>query len=109
MRTEIVHAPRCTGRADSAIFTTIGDEQLVFAVLTFYAGETVSEDAALEIALEFALDKAWQALAIRMPIACPREEPLEILLNEPVKQGFLRPVAFVLAPERRTKGAWITL
>jgi hypothetical protein len=84
MRAEVVHAPRRARGTDPAIFTRPRDEELILAALAFHAGEAVRENSALEVALEFALDKTRQSLSAFVAIARPREKSFQVPLDEPI-------------------------
>ena len=51
------HAPGGTGRADPPTLAGVGDEEVVTTVSAAGAGKAVGEDAALEIAAKFPLDR----------------------------------------------------
>ena len=55
MRSGLDHAPGGTGGADAPPFTGVGDDEVVTAVGAAGAGKTMGEDAAFEVAAEFAL------------------------------------------------------
>jgi hypothetical protein len=89
MRAEVVHAPRRARGTDPAIFARPCDEELVLAALAFYAGEAVREIPALEVALEFVLDKSRQSFSALTAsalaaIARSREKCFQVLLDEPI-------------------------
>ena len=58
MGSDLDHAPGDTGRADPATLAGVGDEEVVTTVGTAGAGETVGEDAAFEITVEFPLERS---------------------------------------------------
>ena len=54
VRCRFDHPPRGAGRTDATPFAGVGDDKVVTAVRAAGSGETVGEDAAFEVAAEFA-------------------------------------------------------
>ena len=54
VRCRFDHPPCGAGRTDAAPFAGVGDAKVVTAVRAAGSGETVGEDAAFEVAAEFA-------------------------------------------------------
>ena len=81
------HAPGVARGADAAALAGEGHEEIVAALATACAGEAIGQDAALQVASEFALHIA----GYRVPIAVARpcEVGLQVLLDEAVEDGLL--------------------
>ncbi len=65
--------------------------QVVAALPTTGAGETVGEDAALQVAAEFALDVGRHWVAVIEPVAPEREPGREVGLHGAIEQRALGP------------------
>lgn len=59
MRRRFGHAPGGAGGADAAALAGIGDDEIVAAVGAAGTGKAVGEDAAIEVAAEFAFGERW--------------------------------------------------
>lgn len=53
------HAPSGARRADASALAGVGDDEIVAAVGAAGTGKAVGEDAAVEVAAEFAFDERW--------------------------------------------------
>ena len=75
------HAPGIARRADAAALAGEGHQEVVATLGTAGAGEAVGQDAALEIASEFALHVAGYRVPIAVAFARQREVGLQVLLD----------------------------
>ena len=91
MRRRLDHAPGVARRAPAAPLARERDEEVVPALPTSGPRETVSEDAALEIAAELALDVGRHRIAIDGPVAAEREPGLKVGLHGAIEQRALGP------------------
>jgi len=91
MRCRRDHAPGVARRAHAAPLAGESDQEVVAALPTTGAGETVGEDAALQVAAEFALDVGRHWVAVSEPIAPEREPRREVGLHGAIEQGALGP------------------
>jgi len=92
----IGHAPSAARRTQGPAFTGEGQKTVTAAAVAVQSKKTVSENSAVQIGAEFALDEAGHGRAI-----APRsgEEGLELLPDDFVKERLLGLVAFVLDGE----------
>ena len=64
MRGSFGHAPRVAGGAHTATFAGVRDQEIVLARIAIGAGETVGEDATVEIVSEGALDMGRRCITV---------------------------------------------
>ena len=91
MRCRRDHAPGVARRAHAAPLAGEGDEEVVPTVAAPCPREAVGEDAAREVAAEFALDVGRHWVAVSEPIAPEREPRREVGLHGAIEQGALGP------------------
>jgi hypothetical protein len=91
VRCRFDHPPRGAGRADATPFAGVGDDRIVTAVRAAGSGETVGEDAAFEVAAEFAFGQCRGMAATAAVVQ--RQPGGEVRLDDAVEN-----CAFGLAP-----------
>jgi len=87
-----VHAPCATRRAEAAPLATEGDQGVFRAGVAGEAQETVGQDAAREVGVEFVGDEARQVRAGRFAV---RRECACVLLHQPVERCLFGAVTLV--------------
>lgn len=85
------HAPRVAVGADAPALAGEGDQEVVAAAGAASAGEAVGQDAAAEIGPEPGLDETGHAQAQRIGLFGAAEVGLQMITDEPVEDGALRP------------------
>jgi len=87
------HAPRVARGAHAAPLAGKGDEEVVPALPAARAGETVGEDAALEITAELPFHMFRHRPLIVVAVAALGEPGLEVLPDAAIEHGLARPAA----------------
>ena len=85
MRGGVGHAPTAARRAEAAALAGEGHELVLSAARAVHARKAVSQDAAVEVAAELALDEAWEPGATAF--VGVREEGLEVLAQDAVEDA----------------------
>jgi hypothetical protein len=87
------HAPGGARGADATTLAGVGDDEIVTAVGAAGTGKAVGEDAAVEVAAEFAFAQRRDSAA--RSVVLQRQPGGEVRLHEPVEQRSLRAPALI--------------
>jgi hypothetical protein len=79
------HAPRVARGANGAALTGEGHQEIMNALATTRPGETVSQDAALQVGTQLALGVRGDALILPI-VATEGEEGLEMVLHRTLER-----------------------
>lgn len=100
MRRRLRHTSGVARGAQAAPLAREGDQKVMPAVRASGPGETVGEDAAIEVTTKFAFDIGRHALPILVVFPYEREVGLQVLLDDLVEDGLFGMAAAV--PDRPT-------